>query len=414
MNYIITLFIISICFSLFAGDDMDASYDTYLQFRRLTEVISNVKRYYVREVSISNIIDAAIFGMLTQLDPYSCYLTAADYKKLIDDTTGSYGGIGMTIGIKDGMLTVIAPMENTPAFRAGIQAGDIIEEIDNVKTSNIPLDEAVKRLRGEPGSVVTLKIRRISENKTFSIKLEREEIHIPSIKWKLLKDNIGYIKINQFEFQTARELRNVLRQLSTNGVNGIVMDIRDNPGGILQSAIAVASLFLKKGEEIVKIQGKNPEDTHVYKCVFTGEFVELPLVVLINKGTASAGEILVGALKDNNRAIVIGDTTFGKASVQTILPLKSDPEAGIKLTTAYYYTPSGNLIHERGVEPHIRVKVDPEEWNRILKKRMIEELSLVVNPDEFGQLKEVRDLALERAIDIIKATRIYLENFIKK
>ncbi|PMP69844.1 MAG: peptidase S41 [Calditerrivibrio nitroreducens] len=313
-----------------------------------------VERKYVEPIDTKKLIQGAIKGMLSELDPHSNYMDEKAFENFKTEIKGEFGGLGITIGIKDKILTIIAPIEDTPAYRAGLKAGDKIIKIDGKPTSNITIDEAVNKLRGTPGTSVTITILRSSMPKPFDVTLVREIIKVKTVKF-MEKDDIGYLRLTQFNESASSELSEALDKLKKDGVKGLILDLRNNPGGLLDEAVNVASMFIKPGKTVVFTKERN-EKNNMYlksKNMRVSEY-ELPMVVLINGGSASASEIVSGALQDYKRAVIMGTTSFGKASVQTTFNL-SDGSA-IKLTTAKYYTPSGRSIQGVGIKPDIEVK----------------------------------------------------------
>jgi carboxyl-terminal processing protease len=391
-----------------AKTDTESADDAYEQIRIFTKALMLIRQDYVdaSKVSYSNLVAAALAGMMQSLDPYSQYMEPRDYRDLKEDTQGKFGGIGIQVGMKDGILTVIAPIEDTPAFKAGIVSGDRIVEIDGERTDKLSMRDAVHRLRGVEGTSVKLKIVREKDLKDFT--LVRDSIEITSVKGaRILKDNIGYVRITEFSDPTARALLAALEKLSAQGMKALVLDLRNNPGGLLSSAIQTSELFLKKGRLIVAVRGREglPRQEPAY-ARSTQRFADLPLVILLNGGSASASEIVAGALHDNERAILVGETTFGKGSVQNVLQIEDG--SALRLTTARYYTPSGVSIHEKGIEPDIVVTVSPEEWLSVQRKRAYEEApALASDTDKPANLDKVVDRQLDRAVDMLKGLLIF-------
>lgn len=322
----------------------------YEKLRLFTEVMEIVQREYVEEVKFEDLIIGAIQGMLQSLDPHSSYLTPEMFKELQVETKGSFGGLGIEIGIRDGVLTVISPIEDTPAWKAGIKAGDKIVKINGEPTKGLSLMECVKRLRGPKGTKVTITIVRegFTEPKDFTI--VRDIIKIKSVKAKRLEDGFVYLRIVQFQERTAEDFKKALEKFGQEGeIQGIVLDLRNNPGGLLNQAVEVADLFLEEGV-IVGVKGRGEEKME-FRAKEEGTLPPWPIVVLVNHGSASASEIVAGALQDYNRAVIMGKKTFGKGSVQTIIPLEDG--SGLRLTTARYFTPKGRSIQDKGIFPDI-------------------------------------------------------------
>jgi len=326
----------------------EASYENLQAF---TNILALVQKNYVEDVSTETLIEGAINGMLASLDPHSAYLTPELYKELQVDTKGTFGGLGIEITVRNGVLTVVSPIEDTPAYRAGIKAGDQIIKIDGQFTKDMTLVEAVKRMRGPKGSKVVISIRRESVSELFDVAIVREVIKIKSVKSKMLEKGYGYLRVTQFQERTDNDVVRVLEEWTRDGdLEGLVLDLRNDPGGLLTQAVKVADTFLDSGL-IVYTDGRLENQKQKYFARRPGSYVDFPMVVLVNGGTASASEIVAGALQDHKRAIVLGTQTFGKGSVQTILPL--DDSSALRLTTAKYYTPSGRSIQASGIVPDI-------------------------------------------------------------
>ncbi|SIN72614.1 carboxyl-terminal processing protease [Sulfurivirga caldicuralii] len=337
------------------------------ELRTFVEVFNAVERSYVEPVSDDKLLEYAIKGMVSNLDPHSDYLPPESFKEMQEHTTGEFGGLGMEVSMdKDGFVKVVAPIDDTPAQKAGIRAGDLIIKIDDKPVKGMTLTEAVKLMRGKPGTEVTLTIVRKGEDKPLVIKLKRAIIQVKSVKKKLLGEGFGYVRISQFQVRTGSEMVEAIEKLEEkNGapLKGLVLDLRNNPGGVLTAAVQVSDAFLNKGL-IVYTKGRN-EDAQMKFEARRGDVMDgRPVVVLVNEGSASASEIVSGALQDHHRALVAGRKTFGKGSVQTLMPLSNG--AAIKLTTARYYTPSGRSIQAEGIVPDVvipRLKVQKVEEN---------------------------------------------------
>ncbi len=326
----------------------DAAYENLQTF---TNILAIVQKNYVEDVTTEQLVEGAINGMLTSLDPHSAYLTPDLYKELQVDTKGSFGGLGIEITVRNGVLTVVSPIEDTPASRAGIKAGDSVIKIDGEFTKDMTLVEAVKKMRGPKGSKVVISIKREGVNSIFDVSLVREVIKVQSVKSKNLEKGYGYIRLAQFQERSSNDVERVLEQWSREGsIEGIVLDLRNDPGGLLTQAVKISDLFLDAGM-IVYTDGRLENQKQKYFARRPGSYTDFPMVVLVNGGTASASEIVAGALQDHKRAVILGTTTFGKGSVQTILPL--DDSSALRLTTARYYTPSGRSIQATGIVPDI-------------------------------------------------------------
>ena len=317
------------------------------------EIFTHIKNDYVEEVSDEKLIEYAIEGMLTGLDPHSAYLNPDSYKDLQVGTTGEFGGLGIEVGMEDGFVKVISPIDDTPAQRAGIKAGDLIIRLDKIAVKGMSLSDAVKVMRGKPGTDITLTVVREGEDKPLKFTITRDIIQVKSVKSRLLEPGYAYIRISQFQTHTAEDLRNALNNLRTESgsdLKGLVLDLRNNPGGVLSAAVEVADTFIEKGL-IVYTKGRDEESELKFKARPKDLLERSPMVVLVNSGSASASEIVAGALQDHKRAVIMGTKTFGKGSVQTILPMNN--QAALKLTTALYYTPSGRSIQAEGIKPDI-------------------------------------------------------------
>ncbi len=326
------------------------------ELRLFAQVFDQIRQAYVDEVDDTTLLQQAISGMLQGLDAHSAYLAEDAYQDLQESTSGTFGGIGIEVGLEDGFIKVVSPIDDTPAQRAGLQAGDLIIKIDEQLVKGLTLQEAVGKMRGPRGSEIRLSVLREGSGTPLELTLVRDTIRVSSVRSHLLEPGFGYLRIAQFQEGTARQFRNAIRQLekdSDKGLKGLVLDLRNNPGGLLQASVDVANSLLEDGA-IVSTRGRiTGANSHAYAT--SGDLLDgLPVVVLINGGTASAAEIVAGALQDHRRALVIGTRSFGKGSVQTVLPL--DEKRAIKLTTARYYTPSGRSIQVDGIAPDIVVE----------------------------------------------------------
>jgi carboxyl-terminal processing protease len=399
----------------------------YKDIKTFNEVFDMVKKNYVEEVDSSALIQGAINGMIKSLDPHSTYMTPELYKELEVETQGRFGGIGIEITLLKDVLTVVSPIEDTPAFIAGIKSGDQIIKIDGKSTKDITIMEAVKKLRGAKDTKVTITIIRENMLRPKDFVLTRDIIQVKSVKNKTFDDNIGYIRIASFHERTADDVRKALREIDkkVKPMKGLVLDLRNDPGGLLVQAIEVSDMFLKSGI-IVSTRGrtKNMETKAIAKN--DGNEITCPIVVMVNEGTASAAEIVAGALQDNGRAVIIGTRTFGKASVQTVIPM--DDGSALKLTTARYYTPKGRSIQAEGIKPDILVKfVRPAEdtennyWEDRLKEKDLKghikpakEDGTKLDEAVVKDIKDPSDIAndnqLKTAIDILKSLDIMKNN----
>jgi carboxyl-terminal processing protease len=339
------------------AEETDLREETYRNLEVFANVLMLLQQHYVDTINPQEVITGAINGMLTSLDPHSAYMSPEDFKELQEETHGSFSGIGIEITVKDGFLTVVSPIEDTPAYRAGLMAGDQIIAIDEEMTKNITLLEAVKKLRGKKGSSVTITIHRAGWQETKDFAIVRDEIPLHSVKSMELQPNLFYVRIANFQANTSRDLIDALHmQLKKGAINGLLLDLRNNPGGLLDQAVQVADVFLNNGI-IVSTKGRDPEQDLLFEASVDDEHFQFPIIVLVNGGSASASEIVAGALQDHGRAIILGTETFGKGSVQTIVPMPDG--AGLRLTTAKYYTPSGDSIQATGITPDIVVAFTP-------------------------------------------------------
>ena len=382
----------------------------YEEIQLLTEAMLHVRKSYVKEKSYKEIVYGALHGMLQGLDPHSGFMEPEAYEAMQEDTAGKFSGIGIHIGVRDGMLAVIAPIEDTPAFRAGLMAGDKIAEIDGKKTQGMTLNDAVDNLRGMKGSKVTLTILRAGDTEgPRKIAIVRDVIEVPSVKGgRIIRDGIAYIRITQFSATTTDSLQKELDKVRAAGMEALVLDLRNNPGGLLKTAVEVSEKFLKDKAVIVSTRGRDgAADEIVNKAGGTVHLVDMPMAILVNEGSASASEIVAGALQDHKRAVRVGQKTFGKASVQSVIRLKPDGKSAIRLTTAYYYTPSGRLIHEKGIDPDILVPVTVEEWQKIQIRRAQIENPALFSEDDKKKYQDVVDQQLQRAVDLLQAIKIF-------
>jgi carboxyl-terminal processing protease len=345
--------------------------DPYEGLEAFTNVLAVVQKNYVEDVGTQKLVDGAINGMLNALDPHSSYLTPESYKELQVDTEGSFGGLGIEITVRDGVLTVVAPIEDTPAYRAGVKAGDQIIKIEDELTKDMSLVDAVKKMRGPRGSKITVSVRREGVSRLMDFHLTREVIKIQSVKSKTLEKGYGYVRITQFQDRTGSDLDAALSRLTQeNGkLEGLVVDLRNDPGGLLSQAVKVSDTFLDSGL-IVYTEGRLDNQKQKY-FAHSGGQTEIPLVVIVNGGSASASEIVAGALQDHGRAVVVGTKTFGKGSVQTILPMESG--AALRLTTAMYFTPSGRSIQVTGITPDVLVDNAPAAQDERTQREIREE-----------------------------------------
>ncbi|MCP4653034.1 MAG: S41 family peptidase [Candidatus Omnitrophica bacterium] len=376
----------------------------YKELDLFAEGLSVIEKKHVEDKTAQDLIYGAMEGLLSSLDSYSQFLTPEDYKDLLVETEGQFGGLGIEITIKERFLTIVTPIEDTPAWRAGLEAGDIIVKIDGELTKGITLNEAVKKLRGEPETNVDLVLLKDKTKSLEEVTVTRGIIKIKDIKRAMiLEDGIGYLRIAEFRETTTNDLDKALRKLKAEGLKGLIIDVRNNPGGLLYSAIEVTSRFLENGKTVVSTKTREQKEKVYKTSPIKEKYLDIPIVILINKGSASGSEILAAALRENKRGILLGETTFGKGSVQTILPL-SDGSA-LRLTTSKYYTPNGTSIHEKGIDPDVEVELKIIEEKEIEKKE--KDVFEKVENQESGEepKKEFdykKDYQITRAVDLIK------------
>lgn len=387
--------------------------DPRAQYRLFVSVLEKVRQEYVDgdKVSHEDLIRGALRGMMSTLDPHSEFMEPEKYTDLKSETDGAFGGVGIQIGVRDNILTVIAPMDDTPAFQAGVLAGDKIIRIDGKSTENMTLPDAVKELRGEPGTSVTITVARPSLSKPKEITLTRAIIKVDTVKdidgrraFPLSEDGIGYVRLTQFGEQTTSELQDALKKLKAQGMKGLILDLRNNPGGLLDQAVKVCELFVPRGQLIVSTEGKGAQAKYEYFSKGRELYPDLKIVVLVNTGSASASEIVAGCLQDLGRAFVMGEQTFGKGSVQSIVPLSGG--YALRLTTAQYYTPSHKVIHEKGITPDSIVPMTPEEEEALMLKR-IPGILETLDAERRERVAAVRDLQLDRATDFLKGVLLF-------
>jgi carboxyl-terminal processing protease len=372
-----------------------AATGAYEQLKLFTEVLTIIQNQYVDELQPKDIIYSAIKGTLRGLDPHSSFLDPEMYREMQVETSGSFGGLGIEITLRDDVLTVVSPIEGTPAHRAGVQAGDKIVKIEGLSTKDMQLADAVKRMRGKPGTKITISIVREGWTEPKDFGIIREQIRVQSVKANPL-EGIEYVRLRQFQEQTASDLEGVLDKSTKNGkIQGLVLDLRNNPGGLLTSSVDVAEKFLEPGKLIVYTEGRVRNQNMRFQGQPKKTYLDFPMVVLVNQGSASASEIVAGALQDWGRAVVIGSQTFGKGSVQTIIPLSDG--SGLRLTTAKYFTPKGQTINSKGVTPDIVVEMPKPPPGEAQKP-----------PPPPGTPEEElkRDPQLQRAVDLLKAMKI--------
>ncbi|WP_319543949.1 S41 family peptidase [uncultured Pseudodesulfovibrio sp.] len=350
--WIVTFFLL-FTLTIAPAPTMAGREDHFESLKRFSQILDLVEGHYVNPISKKELIDNSIKGMIEQLDPHSAYLTPEDFKEMQADTAGKFSGIGIEISQEQGRILVVSPIEDTPAYKAGLLAGDLILEINGESTQDMTLMDAVKRIRGEKGTTVTLLILHKDSNKPEEVPIVRGTIPIVNVKTQSLEDGYLYLRLTKFQESSTRNLREEIENYQkSHTLKGIVFDLRNNPGGLLGQAVSVADTFIDDGT-IVYIQGKDKSNRKDFYATKNSNEIKVPLVTLINAGSASASEIVAGALQDHHRSLIVGERSFGKGSVQTIIPMSDG--SGIKLTTALYYTPSGRSIQATGIEPDLRI-----------------------------------------------------------
>lgn len=393
--------------------------DTYELLNLFGEVLERAKNSYVDEVSDEQLIQSAINGMLVSLDPHSSYMDGKDFRYMSEQTQGKFGGLGIEVTMESGVVKVVSPIDDTPAHKAGLKPGDYIVNIDGQPVVGMTLNDAVDKMRGKVGSKVKLTIRRFNQ-KPFDVTIKREEIKIQTVKSSIKSEDVAYVRITSFSDNTdkmvEKAVKDAKKKLKGN-LKGIILDIRNNPGGLLDQAVSVSDLFLNQGE-IVSTRSRNEEDTVKYNAK-KGDIADgLPIVIIVNDGSASASEIVAGALQDHKRAVILGEKTFGKGSVQTVIPLGK--HGAMRLTTARYYTPSGRSIQVKGIEPDVAVKpakveeiespfeLSEGEYNNALKNDSEEKVDAKKQAAKKAEKEELaKDYQLARALDLVRAMGIY-------
>ncbi|UCD55822.1 MAG: S41 family peptidase [Candidatus Omnitrophota bacterium] len=410
-----------LCGSIYLGcaaeNIKDQDRELYREIELFSDVVTIIQSDYVEESEPKKLVYGALEGMLSSLDGYSQFMDPEDFKEMEIETKGEFGGLGIEIGIRKGVLTIIAPIDGTPAEKAGLKAGDKIVKINKELTRDIKLIDAVKKLRGKPRTKVELTILREDEEKLLNFIIERNIIKLKSIKMaKMLDKEIAYIKLIEFQEKSSRELEEKLFKLEKKGMKALILDLRNNPGGLLDVAYEVADKFLAKDKVIVSLKGRIPAQNKVYKSRGRRHFLDFPMVVLVNEGSASGSEIVAGAIQDNQRGIILGSKTFGKGSVQTVIPLKDGSAA--RLTTAVYYTPKGRSIRDTGIIPDVKIELKeekelPEEEDifKKLEEKAIEKSPAKSRAERGKRVKDKEDVIydnqLQAAVDVLKGILIY-------
>ena len=394
------------------------STDVYDDLKIFTDVLGLLQKEYVEETDSKDLVYGAVKGMVETLDPHSGFMPPSAYKEMQEESKGRFEGLGIEITLKEGVLTVVSPIEDTPAFRAGIQAGDQILKIDGESTKNLTLMDSVKRLRGPRGTKVTITIMREGFSKPREFTLTRDVIPIRSVRYELMEKQYGYIRLSQFQEKTEGELDKAIKALeseSKGAIKGLILDLRNNPGGLLDQAVKISDRFIESGL-IVSMEGRREDQKMKFYAHPQGTIARYPLIVLVNGGSASASEIVAGAIQDHGRGILVGTQTFGKGSVQTIFPMKDG--SGLRLTTAKYFTPNGRSIQAKGILPDIIVKPAlPEEEKVVpppkqpaekdLERHLIDNKEKEKTKKEEAKEKKPSDPQLERALELLKSWDIF-------
>jgi carboxyl-terminal processing protease len=394
-----------------ASDKQDA---VYPNLELYANVLEKVRKEYVdgQDLTYHDLVYSSLKGMVGSLDPHSEFMDVDDYQQLQNDTEGRFGGLGLVVSMRDNYVTVVAPMEDTPGFRAGILSGDRIIKIDGQSAEKMSLPEAVKLLRGDPGTQVTVTIQRPSSGLVKDITLKRAIIKMDMVKgingkkeFPLGNDKIGYVRITEFGYQAGDELEAALNKLKAQGMKALIIDLRWNPGGLLDEAVEVCGKFLPRGQLVVTTEGRDSSQNATRRAEGHGDELNgMPMVVLVNLGSASAAEIVTGCLQDLHRAIILGEKTFGKGSVQSIFPL--DDGSALKLTTAKYYTPSHKVIHQHGITPDVEVPMTEEQEAAVVRKRAPGGLESLSETNRV-RIESLHDVQLERAEDLLKGIMLY-------
>ena len=414
---VIILFSLTPC-GLHAQTEKETAPDVYYQdFEEFITIIKEIQNKYVDVVDLRTLLRSGYTGMLGSLDPYSQYIDSKHLEELRIETGGVFEGLGIEVIVKDGILTVLTPIVDSPAFRAGVFIGDKIIEIDGKSTRNVTIREAVEILRGEPNTKVTLTVLHEGERDPVDITIERAKIQIKSTRGTRIVDKeskIGYVAVTGFQDNTITDLDASIEELEKQGMEALILDLRFNPGGLLNIAVDMSDKFIKKGV-IVSTKGRHKSQEHEYKAHKSGTYRNFPLIILINNGSASASEIVAGAVKDHNRGLLLGTKTFGKGSVQSLIPIENKDTA-LKLTTAKYYTPSGTLIDGVGIEPDIKVNLTKKEINELHKNLTIANATDIRTKDRKEPSRDIEDsddegkfvdVQLFRALDMLRGIRVY-------
>jgi len=418
IGFLLIILVFSVARMAFSDSKKKNNDELYKQVELFSDTLAIIQKEYVDNTKPKDLIYGSLKGMLSSLDPHSQFMDPDTYNELKVDTEGKFGGLGIEITIKDGLLTIITPIEDTPAWKAGIKAGDHIVKINDLLTREMTLTDAVKKMRGEPGEIVNLTILRDSENKLLDFKITRDIIKIQDIKHaRILQEGIGYIRLIEFRENTLQEFNNALSSLVKQRMQALIIDLRNNPGGLLDVAVKITGRFIPPNKMIVNTKGRHKEQNLEFYSDAKNAVLDLPLVILINEGSASGSEIMAGALQDYKRAIIIGAKSFGKGSVQTVIPLGDG--SALRLTTSHYFTPSGKIINGKGITPDILVEENREADS--LKGQEVK----AKKPDElFNEIESKQpkskltgeifnyqgDAQLMRALNTLRAIVIYQQS----
>ncbi len=416
----VLLALLGICTRGISQDAAQNKKDLYSQVELFSYALTTIQSEYVDPKTPKDLIYGALRGMLSSLDSHSQFMDPDEYKDLKTETAGKFGGLGIEIAMKDGLLTVIAPLEDSPAWHAGIKAGDRIVKIDHDVTRDMDLDDAVKKLRGEPGSKVMISVLRESDASVHDFNITRRIIQVDDVKEPhIVDEHIGYVRLTEFRENSYRELHQAMENLKAQGADSLILDLRNNPGGLLEVASKIAQDFLPAGQVIVSTKGRHASEDFTAKSDnHNGDFLNWPVVVMINQGSASGSEIVAGALRDNKRAVLVGVKSFGKGSVQSVIPLPDG--SGLRLTTAKYFTPSGVCINGIGITPDVVVEEhgSREDSDKKADKENNQDIDAVFSKLEHQEdkikmsKKDQADVQLQSAINVIKGMKIY-RNFQK-